>query len=245
MLSSYGGVTRDLLDFQEHAGDVGEPFVPIALVLDATVVPPFAIGGKLQHWISPRAIDLDWAKVKDALYPQPASVAAKAASELAQREVACYAPSPYPEMFDVVPSDAPDNLWSSYREVISIGDGHAPDGAQRGPVDTQIARLNAAIEKWSPLKRTGDMLMQINFRAGDKAWIIGLYNPYGAYRGNVADAGSILEEGCIQRETIHMKNPVKSARILHAWPAGTGIERRGDDLEATVGPGGTLIVEVL
>ncbi len=244
-LSSYGRVTRDLLDFQERVGDVGEPFVPIALVLDATVVPPFGTGGKLQHWFPPRAIDLAWADVKHAIYPQSASAAAKASSELSQREVACYAPSPYPELFDIVPSDAPEGLWSEYREVISIGDGHAPACAQRGSIDAQIARLAKAMERWSPLARSGDMPMQINFRDVDEAWILGLYNPCGAYRGDVANTGSILESLCTQRETIRMKSPVKSVRLLHAWPASTGIERRGDEFEAIVGPGGTLIVEIL
>lgn len=242
-LSSYGRVTSDLLDFQDQVGDVGEPFVPIALVLDASVIPPFGLSGNLQRSIPPRSIDLDWAKVKDAIYPQPA--AGKTGSDLAQKEVGCYAPSPYPEIFDVVPSDAPDAIWSSYREVIPVGDGHTPAGAQRGPIDEQIAKFASAMQRWSPLTRSSDMLMQINYRDSDKAWIIGLYNPYGACRGNVADTGSILEEGCTQRETIRMKSPVKSARQLHAWPAGTGMERRGDELEATVGPGGTLILEVL
>ncbi|MBX7073036.1 MAG: hypothetical protein K1X71_07795 [Pirellulales bacterium] len=244
-LSSYGRVTRDLLDFQDQVGDVGEPFTPIALVLDATVVPPFARAGKLQQLIPPRAIDLDWAQVKEALYPPAESAAAKGASELARGEVACYAPCPYAELFDVTPSDAPEAVWSDYREVIAIGDGHAPACAVRGPIDAQIARLKIALEKWSPLTRTGDMLLQINRRAADQAWIIGLHNPYGAYRGDVANLGSILEADCAQRETLRMKSPIKSARALHAWPAGSGIERQGDELVATVGPGGTLIVEVM
>jgi len=244
-LSSYGRVTRDLLDFQGHVGDVGEPYLPIALSLDATVVPPFGVTGKLREMFPPRTSDLDWAKVRNAIYPPSASAAAKASSELARREAPCYAPSPFPELFDVVPSDAPKSVWSGYREVIAIGDGHAPACAQRGAVDAQIGRFAKAIEQWSPLERSGDMQMQINHRARDQAWIIGLYNPYGAYRGDVVNIGSVLEERCAQRETIRMKSPVKSVRVLHAWPAGTGVERRGDALTATVGPGGTLIVEIL
>jgi hypothetical protein len=89
------------------------------------------------------------------------------------------------------------------------------------------------------------MLLQINHRARDNAWIIGLYNPYGAYRGDVANLGSVLEADCMQRETLRMKSPIRTARALYAWPAGSGIERQGDELVATIGPGGTLIVEVL
>jgi hypothetical protein len=244
-LSSYGRVTRDLLDFQDQVEDVGEPFTPIALVLDATVVPPFAIEGNFQQRFPARTIDLDWAKVKEAIYPPAESASAKAASGLARGEVACYAPCPYPELFDVTPSDAPQAVWSGYREVIAIGDGHAPACAARGAIDTQIARLKAALAKWSPVVRSGDMLLQINHRARDNAWIIGLYNPYGAYRGDVANMGSVLEADCMQRETLRMKSPIRTARALYAWPAGSGIERQGDELVATIGPGGTLIVEVL
>lgn len=242
-LSSNGRVTRDLLDFQDQVDDVGEPFTPIALVLDATVVPPFGLSGEFQRRFPPREIDLAWAKVRDAIYsPSPA---AGATSALARSEAACYAASRYPELFDVTPSDAPEEHWSQYREVIAIGDGHAPACAVRGPVDAQLTRLAAAMEKWSPLTRSGDMPLQINLRARDQAWILGLYNPDGAHRGDSAGSGSILEESCRRREVLRMKSALKSARVLHAWPAGTGIERRGDDLEATVGPGGALIVEVL
>ena len=38
-ISSYGKVTRDLLDFQEAHADVGQSYTPIALVLEASIPP--------------------------------------------------------------------------------------------------------------------------------------------------------------------------------------------------------------
>jgi hypothetical protein len=231
-LSSYGRVTRDLLDFQDAHPDVGEPYTPLALVLGASIPPPDA---------GP------WAKVKAALFRDGEAEKAVASRPAARgQELACYPSCAVPEVFDVVPSDAPKEVWSQYKTVINIGDGQAsvPPGAEVYPVGEPPARVLAAAKELSPFARSTHMPMQVNHRTADRAWIVALYNPWGARRGDVCAVGSILDEGCTMRDTLHAKFRVKSAKAIHAWPAGSGVKARGDELDVAVGPGGTLVIEV-
>ena len=230
MLSSYGLVTRDLLDFQEANPDIGEPYTPIALVLDARIPPPDA---------------QPWDRLIKALYQNgPADSANAARKDNGQAEVPCYPPCVIPEVFDIVPSDASEQLWARYKEVIRVGPGDAPAPAKAYPEDQLADHIIAAAKELSPFSRTSHLIMQVNRRRADAAWIIGLYNPWGAVRGDVFGTGSILDTGCTQRDALHAKFPIKSARVLHAWPKESGLERKGDELQATVGPGGLLIAEV-
>ena len=111
-ISSYGKVTRDLLDFQEAHPDVGEPYTPIALVLDAAVPPADA---------SP------WGRLKQRLFERgDADRTAAARKGSGEAEADCYAPCALPEVFDIVPSDAPRELWRDYRRCDPGGDGGHP-----------------------------------------------------------------------------------------------------------------------
>ena len=230
-LSSYGLVTRDLLDFQEAFPDVGEPYTPIALVLDASIPPPTAE---------------PWDKLVKGLFQYaPADKANAARKGAGENEVACYAPCAIPEIFDVVPSDAPEQVWSQYKEVIKVGSGDAPARAKAYPAEELIDRIIAAARELSPFTRLTHMPMQINRRASDGAWIVALYNPWGAKRGDVYNVGSVLDEGCAMGDVLRAKFAVKSARAIHAWPSASAVTVRGDELAVNVGPGGTLILEVL
>jgi len=229
-LSSYGLVTRDLLDFQEANPDVGEPFTPIALVLDARIPPP-----------DPGP----WDKIVTTLYQHgPADAANAARKKTPEAEANCYGPCVIPEVFDVVPSDAAADVWTRYKEVIKIGSAEGPASAKPSAEDRVADRIIAAARELSPFGHTSHMPMQINHRAADNAWIIGLYNPWGAVRGDVYGIGSVLDSASTQQDVLHAKFAVKSARVLCAWPEESGIEVRGNDLHAAVGPGGMLIVEV-
>lgn len=229
-LSSYGLVTRDLLDFQDAHPDVGKPHTPIALVLDASIPPSDA---------SP------WAKLKNAVFRNGQAEKAVAARPGAMsQELACYPPCAVPEVFDVVPSDAPKEVWDSYKEVIRIGEGGAPACAKAYPVAEQADRVLAAAKELSPFVRSTHMPMQVNRRKADGAWIVAVYNPWGARRGDVFGIGSIFDDACTMRDVLSAKFRVKSARAIHAWPAGSGVKVRGDELDVAVGPGGTLIIEV-
>lgn len=229
-LSSYGLVTRDLLDFQAANPDLGEPYTPIALVLDAHIPPPEA---------------RPWKQLLKALCQHgPADSVNAARKDNGKAEVACYPPCVIPEVFDLVPADAPEQLWAQYKEVIRAESGVAPAAAPACPQDQLADRLIAAAREHSPFNRASHLIMQVNRRRADAAWIIGLYNPWGAVRGDVFGTGSILDPGCTQRDVLHAKFPIKSARVLHAWPKESGLERNGNELQATVGPGGLLIAEV-
>jgi len=231
-LSSYGRVTRDLLDFQDAHPDVGEPYTPIALVLDPTVPPP-----------DPKP----WARLKERMFCSGDAERAIASRPAAGREeTACYSPCAVPEVFDVVPADAPAEVWRAYRQVMAMGDSRAflPPGAQLYPAAEQPDRVLAAARELSPFSRLTHMPMQINYRRADGAWVVGLYNPWGAKRGDVYGVGSILDEGCTMRDVLRANFRVKSARVIHAWPAASGARLRGDELHVTVGSGGTLVLEV-
>lgn len=229
-LSCCGHVTKDLLDFQEKHPDVGEPYTPLALVLDAQVPTPDA------------AL---WMNIKTGLFQngsEDVRCAARKNSGIAEAD--CYAPCIVPEIFDIVPSDAPEHVWTRYKEMIQIGRATHPN-AKAFPQGEQLTQVIATAKALSPLERNTHLPMQINHRRKDGAWILGIYNPWGARRGDVQNVGSLLDDGCAQRDTLRAKFPIKSAQVLHAWPAGTGLTRSKDSLEIVVGPGGTLILEVL
>jgi hypothetical protein len=229
-LSCCGRVTQALLDFQEKHPDVGEPYTPLALVLDTRV---------------PTSDAALWTQIKSGLFQnsaEDARCAARKNSGIAEAD--CYAPCVVPEVFDIVPADAPATVWKNYQELIQVGAGTHPD-AKIFPREKQLPEIISAANRLSPFERSTHLPMQINHRRKDGAWIIGLYNPWGARRGDVANVGSLLDDDCAQRETLRPKFTVKSAKILHAWPSGTALTRSADTLEAVIGPGGTLIAEII
>jgi hypothetical protein len=229
-ISSYGKVTRDLLDFQEAHPDVGEPYTPIALVLDASVPP---------------ADGSPWGRLKQRLFEHAdIDKAAAARPGSGKAEADCYAPCALPEIFDIVPSSAPSELWRAYQAVIPVGTAALPPGAKACPPEAVYDRLAGAVGQWSPLARSTHLPMQINYRRSDGAWIIGLYNPWGAERGDVGHVGSLLDDGCTIRDVLRPKFAVRSVRALHAWPGNSAVSRKGDDIHVVVGPGGTLVLEV-
>jgi hypothetical protein len=57
--------------------------------------------------------------------------------------------------------------------------------------------------------------------------------------------GSILTESCVVRERLRPKFRVQSARAIHAWPTSSTLTVAKDTLQAAVGPGGTLILEII
>lgn len=217
VLSSYGKVTRDLLDFQDAHPDVGAPFTPIAMVAEV-VLPPNAA---------------EWAAVKTLLFaPSEFDKAQTARPSANVAEAACYPWMTLPEVFDVIPADAPQALVGTYRTVIPAADADAAD------------RLRAAVAEHCPFRIESTLNIQVNHRAADGAWILGIYNPWGATRGDVDNTGSILDPECRQRDQITAKTGVESARVLHAWPEGTTAKLKDGAVECEVGPGGTLILEV-
>jgi hypothetical protein len=229
-LSCCGRVTEALLDFQEKYPDVGEPYTPLALVLDARV---------------PTTDYALWMDIKSGLFQntgEDARCAARKDSGIAEAD--CYAPCIVPEVFDIVPSDAPDTVWKNYQEVIQVGAGTHPN-AKVFPREKQLTEVISSANRLSPFERSTHLPMQINHRRKDGAWIIGLYNPWGARRGDIANVGSLLDADCAQREKLRPKFSVKSAKVLHAWPPETALTHATDGLEVVVGPGGTLIAEIM
>ena len=241
-LSSYGCVTRDLLDFKESNPDVGVPYTPLALVLDASVPPPVGHAilkevGKSHNFFEPREDDCIWAKLATGLVDM-------GCDEARFSEVSCYSPSVCPEIFDIVPSDAPSEIWERYEKIIAVTPGPAPICAERPVQESLIEVVKNALEKLSPLQRRTDLPMQINYRQSDNTWIFGLYNPRGAKRGDVYDVGSILDASCTVQETIKPRFSFDAVRVLYSWPEESVVDVQDGNILATVGPGGTLIVEI-
>ncbi len=229
-LSCCGVVTKALLDFQDRFPDVGEPYTPLALVLDPRI---------------PMPDSSVWSEIKNGLFQNGAQDKACAARKYSgAAEAECYAPCIVPDIFDVVPSDAPESLWERYKEVIQVGTGLSPAGAKAHIPQKPLEQIVATARRLSPFERSSHLPMQINYRAADKAWIVALYNPWGARRGDVQNVGSVLDDGCAQRELLRPKFSIKSARVIHAWPSSSRLARSGNDIEVVVGPGGTLICEI-
>ncbi len=229
-LSSYGRVTRDLLDFQQANPDVGEPYTPLAIVMDASFPPPDPA---------------PWLALKHALFthgPIDSKCAARPGGGRAEAE--CYGSCMVPEIYDLVPSDASPEVWRRYKRVLAIAPGPAPQDAVHCRPGTAASELVDACRSLSPFEQQTRLPMQINRRGTDGAWIVALYNPWGAQRGDVEGAGSTLDPGCTVGELLRVNVPVKSMRTLHAWPEGTHARLVGDEVRADVGPGGTLILEL-
>ena len=169
-ISSYGKVTRDLLDFQQANPDVGEPFVPIALVQDASI-PMHDAPPAWKGWGMPPV----WEELSNRIYAHAAAdKAAKARTESSGGlgapsvwESTCYSSSALPEMFDVVPSDAGAEVWKDYKEVIPVGAAPVPLGAKACKPEAVYDRLTAAVKRLSPFARSTHLAMQINRRAAD------------------------------------------------------------------------------
>lgn len=230
-LSSYGKATKEFLDFQDAHPDVGVPYTPIALVLDASI-PPAGAG--------------PWGNLKQQLFQfGAADKANEARKNQGNAEMACYAPCALPELFDIVPSDAPASLWATYKEIIPVGTAPVPAGAAACPPEQVYDRLAAAVARLSPLARSTHLSMQINHRPSDGAWIVGLYNPWGAWRGDVDGVGAVFDEGCAIQDTLRPTFAVKSVRAIYAWPSASSVSLNGNDIQTTVGAGGVLVLEIL
>jgi hypothetical protein len=223
-LSSSGQVVRELLDFQAAHPDVGEPYTPLALLLDAP-----------EASADPTA----WNPVRAALFRGgQVDTALSKLEDAGAAEAGCYCPCSVPEVFDVVPSDAPPDALRAYEKVIPVRAGASDLAAD-------VVRAARAL---SPIDRTSAMVMQINHRASDGAWIVALHNPWGGRRGDVYNIGSILNDRCAQTDTLRPRFSFKRARAIYAWPMASALDAETSDrdkLNVRVGPGGTLVLELL
>lgn len=227
-LSSYGRATREFLDFVEANPDVGKPFVPLALVLNASPTEPD---------------DALWTSLASALRQRGATDEALAVLPGAGvAEMACYPPWAVAEVFDVVPSNAPAEIWKSYQEVIPVGTAPCPEGVAPVTPDAQVSRILDAAQRLAPVRRSSHMPMQINYRDADGAWIIALQNPWGAVRGEVDEVGSVLDDACTQSDVISASAPIRAMNVLHAWPESSEARLEQGKVKVQLGPGGVLIL---
>jgi hypothetical protein len=150
-----------------------------------------------------------------------------------------------PEVFDIVPSDAPEALWKTYKEIIPVGTAPIPPGATACPPEQVYDRLAAAVARLSPLTRSTHLLMQVNHRPSDGAWIVALYNPWGAWRGDVNGVGTLFDEGRAIHDILRPTFAARSARAIFAWPRDSSVSLHGTDINVAVGAGGILILEIL
>lgn len=230
-LSSYGRATKEFLDFQDAHPDVGEPYTPVALVLDAAVPPP-----KPTAWESLRKKLFQFSEVDRAN---------EALKTPGNAEVRCYSPCSLAELFDIVPSDAPAEVWANYQEIIPVGTAPLPPGANPCPPEAVYDRLAAAVKRLAPMAISTHLPMQINHRASDGAWIVALYNPWGAWRGDINGVGSVFDERCAISDVVRPTFKIKSARTLYAWPAASRASLSDNAIALTIGPGGVLILEIV
>ncbi|MCC6694839.1 MAG: hypothetical protein IT365_04315 [Candidatus Hydrogenedentes bacterium] len=221
-LSSYGLVTKALLDFQQACPDVGEPFTPIALVHD--------VSGALPD-------SAPWQKLKENLFAYSENDNANAARETGGKaEAVCYPPSAIPELYDIFPSDAPASALAGYPVRISVSAATVADGSA-------WQQLSGAAQELCPLSWQTHLPKQVNQRASGE-WIVAVYNPWGAVRGDVYGVGSVPDSACAATEVLTFKAPIEEAQLLHAWPKDCELKQDGDVLHLRIGPGGLMIVRI-
>lgn len=227
-LSSYGRVTRDLLDFEEAYPDVGQPFTPLALVLDAQTMPP---GGE------------PWNQLLSSL-SNTSEAGSPNVSQFGKAEAVCYPAWVIPEIFDIVPSDAPAEVWNGYQSIVAFDQSVAPEAARIvEPGGFASAAIQAARDL-SPIEYSANFSVQINHRPSDSAWIVALYNPWGAERGDVYATGSVLDPASAQHTVLKPKFSFSNTKVLYAWPEESKLIPRENELEVTIGPGGILVLEI-
>lgn len=229
-LSSYGRATKEFLDFTEANPDVGQPYVPLALVLNASATQPDD-----RFWKELSTALKERGEADMALATRPGSGAA---------EMACYPPWVTPEIFDIVPSNAPPAAWATYKVILPLGTAPAPEGVAEIPADEQIVRVLEVARRLAPLQRNSHMPMQINYREADASWVVALYNPWGAVRGNIYETGSILDGACTQEDTLATDVPIKALTILYAWPESCHARIEDGAALVSVGPGGLIILKL-
>lgn len=216
-LSSYGKVTQAFLDFQDSHPDVGVPYTPIAL----------------QSSKGPKPNPEEWTSLQGAMFARSAFDNEQANLPNANKsETYCYPPMAVPEIFDILPGDAPDSLLRHYREVIPASATDAVD------------RFKEAVARLCPFQQASTMPMQVNHRPKDGAWILGLYNPWGAMRGEVENIGTLFDATRAQSDVIQVKSGIEKMRIIHAWPENTDAKQSNQTIEYTIAPGGALVLEV-
>ena len=95
------------------------------------------------------------------------------------------------------------------------------------------------------VKPRGQTPENLEHRLGfDGAWIVGLYNPRGAWRGDVWKTGSVTNSAFTIKEILKPRFNFRSARLLYQWPELNELKHCGDELHITVGPGGLVILEI-
>lgn len=214
-LSSSGQVVKELLNFQDANPDAGEPYTPLAILLDAPDAQP-----------NPTV----WDPLRAALFKRgPADEALSKLSGNGAAEANCYMPCSVPEIFDIIPAEAPPAMLGGYKKIMK------PDN---------VDEILRQARELSPIARESHLSMQINRRMSDGAWIVALYNPWGAVRGDVYNTGSILNENCAQHDTLRPNFAFKRARMLYAWPKSSNFNASEKAIDVTVGPGGVLILEL-
>ncbi|MFA5203127.1 MAG: hypothetical protein WC708_01870 [Lentisphaeria bacterium] len=225
-LSSYGRVTREFLDFVEANPDCGQPHTPVALLLNAALCPPTDLknlDATVRRWYPARPIDRAWAAVRAAIFASTAP---------APEETAGAAPTRLPDVYDIVPHDAPPTLLGQYAACLTI-DEH-----------TRAEAVIETILAHAPFAKDGDLPMQVNYRKTDGAWILAVYNPYGVRRGDVHHTGSILDPAQARHMRVVPNHfTVKAIRILHAHGTSSAATLAGNTLTFNLAPGGLVVAE--
>lgn len=228
-LSSYGMVTKEFLDFVEDNPDCGTPVTPVALVLDVSQPPPTHLdqmleSGKTMTWYNARPIDYVWAEIKDAIF--------KTNPTYYDFAILSICPSIVSDVYDIVPSDTPTEILDRYDTVIKIDQNTDPEDVLRTLIEA------------SPFEKDGILPLQINYRESDEKWILAVYNPFGAKRGDVYNTGSELDESMNKQMRVALKyGHLRECRVLHKWNEKSSVELDGNSLVFELSPGGMLITE--
>ena len=221
-LSSYGKVTKEFLDFTIRYPDMGQPFTPIALLLNSSQNPPLGFEPDVKYPVGIETSseqNLCWARLVSALYN---------AHQILDPEAICFPPSHWPELFDVIPSDTPEDIRGRYEKVFP------PE---------ELSEFMIALQELNPIERISDMPMQINHR-DDDVWFVAIYNPRGASRGDIYGCGTIFDDRYTTRECLRPRFNYNSVKTLYSWPDSSVRILKNRDIQVDIKAGGIIILEI-
>lgn len=243
-LTPYGEVVRDFLRFVKQTGR-GETVTPAAVVTD-------------NDWFGLDAYLLAGAERRLYFYePTPHELAVAAFF----RALTGHRPSPpndsacvlsasaMPDAFDVLTDAATSDLLRQYRVLCYVGEhpgrlkrglgGYAGKLILMGDPVAAAQSLTEATREEMPVRVEGNMHWLLN-RKRDR-WQLAAFNPHGVTLDFVE--GERSDPTAAAPVTISATG-VGKARSVSWWPESTRVDRRrASQLDATIGPGGLIVLE--
>lgn len=251
-LTPYGQVIADYLDLAD-AVQPGEPATPVALVVDPSSTPLEV--SLLANWIGKRFRLFPLTERDQALRPWltalywPADPPTVGHHPTRGNDWFNLTNTPWPDAFDIVPSDAAAAAFDRYAALLYLGDDETAVKARlrtyrgqwlsrEGGLDATLARLRAWLRTHLPVWVEGDCQWTLNRHGAD--WLLAVFNNEGIHR--TATGGEVACDALTR--DVRIAFPTSPAELAEIG-TGTGLAGRrtackqgaGGSFTATLRPG--------